>query len=267
MYSLDVNLLKDRPEYKKHKGPKLLRARQPAENLNRLYVAIGAALLLPGLAGGGLLLLQSQNSQLDNKIAGLDSQLSSLGIEEQQIKKMQEETNTIKAQNQALASVFNQIRPWSAMLQDLRDRVPAAVQIQSIKQTVPTAAAQTAAKPAASQTSAPQKGQPNSVGGIEISGMASSFTGVNDFLLTLQQSPFFKPKETKIVTAELVNGPIPASQPGKAVPQPPQFVKYTIQSSLSDIPASELIGDLEREGTLGLVTRIRTLQERGIIQK
>jgi len=269
MYSLDVNLLKDRPEYKKRTGPSLLKARQPTGNLNRLYMAIGAALLLPGLAGGALLLLESQNSQLDNKIAGLDSQLNNLGIEEQQIKKTQEETNAIKAQNQALASVFNQIRPWSAMLQDLRDRVPAAVQIQSIKQTVPPAAAQTAAKPAASQTSAPQKGQlsPNSVGGIEISGMASSFSGVNDFLLTLQQSPFFKPKETKIVTAELVNGPTPASQPGKAVPQPPQFVKYTIQSSLSDIPASELIGELEHEGTLGLVTRIRTLQERGIIQK
>ncbi|MBV9388829.1 MAG: PilN domain-containing protein [Chroococcidiopsidaceae cyanobacterium CP_BM_ER_R8_30] len=266
MYSLDVNLLKDRSEFKKGTVTDVIRSRWSAGNWSRVYFAIGLALVLPGLAGCVLLFLQSQNSQLETKIAGLDSQLSSLGIEEQQLQKLQEQANAIKSQNQALASVFNQIRPWSAMLQDLRDRIPAEVQIQSLKQTTPPAPAPPAST---TQNSAAQKSQtpPPPTSGVEISGMANSFSGVNDFLLTLQQSPFFKPQETKIVKAELVDGPTPVSQPGKPVQKPSQFVKYTMQTSLSNIPASELIGELEQKGTSGLVTRIRTLQERGIIQR
>ncbi|MBV8884931.1 MAG: PilN domain-containing protein [Chroococcidiopsidaceae cyanobacterium CP_BM_RX_35] len=265
MYSLNVNLLKDRSEFKKGTVTGVIRSRRSAGNWSRVYLALGLALVLPGLAGCVLLFLQYQNSQLETKLAGLDSQLNSLGIEEQQLQKLQDQANAIRSQNRALASVFNQIRPWSAMLQDLRDRIPADVQIQSLKQATPPAAAPTPT----TQTSAAQKTQtpPKPASGLEISGMASSFSGVNDFLLTLQRSPFFKPKETKIVKAELVDGPIPASQPGKPAQKPPQFIKYTIQTSLSDIPASELTGELERKGTLGLVTRIRTLQERGIIQR
>jgi len=46
-----------------------------------------------------------------------------LGIQEQEIKKTQEQTNQIQAETQALATVFNQSDPpWSAMLQDIRDR-------------------------------------------------------------------------------------------------------------------------------------------------
>lgn len=269
MYSLDVNLLRDRPEYKKDLGPRVAKSSSAAEDLSRVYWAIGAALALPALAGGVFLILQYQNSRLEGQIGEIDSQLNRLGIEEQQLQKIQAEANAIKSQNKALASVFNQIRPWSAMLQDLRDRIPPEVQIQNIKQTAPPppAPAPAAQSANAKPTTPPPPPVAVSTGVVEISGMAQSFTSMNDFLLTLQQSPFFKPKETKIVTAELVNGPIPVSQYGKVAPTPIQFVKYTIQSSLSDIPASELIGELERQGTVGLVTRIRTLQERGIIQK
>ncbi len=268
MYSLDVNLLRDRPEYKKDLGQRITKSSSATEDLSRIYWAIGAALALPALAGGVFLILQYQNSRLESQIGEIDSQLNRLGIEEQQLQKIQAEANAIKGQNKALASVFNQIRPWSAMLQDLRDRIPPEVQIQNIKQTAPAPPPPApAAQSANAKPTTPPPPVAVSTGVVEISGMAQSFTSMNDFLLTLQQSPFFKPKETKIVTAELVNGPIPASQLGKVALTPIQFVKYTIQSSLSDIPASELIGELERQGTVGLVTRIRTLQERGIIQK
>lgn len=264
MYSLNVNLLKERSDSKKVTGTRAIRTRRSTGSLTIVYLALGFALVLPGLAGFVWLFLQSQNSQLENQIAGLDSQLNSLGIEQKQLQNLQEQANAIRSQNRALASVFNQIRPWSAMLQDLSDRIPAEVQIQSVKQATPPSSA----PPAPTTQTAAQKtptAPPSS--GIELTGMASSFSGVNDFLLTLQQSPFFKPQETKIVKAELVDGPTPVTQPGKPVQKPPQFVKYTIQTRLSDIPASDLITELERDGTLGLVTRIRTLQARGIIQR
>lgn len=282
MYSLDVNFIKDRPDYNLKANTRTSKFRLPVGNFSPLYLGLATGLLLPALVGIGWLFLQSQNSQLEQQIAQLDTQLSRLGIQEQEIKTVQAETNQIKAENQALATVFNQIRPWSAMLQDIRDRIPATVQIESIKQ---VAAAAPAASPSPSPSPSPQASPPANatpqgqappptatpVGGIEITGIARSFNDVNDFLLTLQQSAFLDPTDTRIVTAELVDSTAIAGSASPSastvVVRGPQFVRYTIQSSLSDIPASELLRELERKGTLGLVARIRFLQQRGVIQQ
>lgn len=277
MYSLDINFLKERPEYLNtgiSRPAKLSRA----GNSTALYLGLAIGLLLPTVVGAGWLYLQNQNARLEQEIATLDAELSRLGIQEQEFKKIQEETNQVKAQNQALATVFNHIRPWSALLQDIRERIPTAVQIENVKQ---IAAAANQPQP----TAPPKQGQPapnpvaagqgqpnaNSASGIEISGMARSFSDVNDFLLTLQQSPFFNPADTKIVTAELTDNPAQAAVPVSSVAAPitlksPQGVRYTIQSGLSDAQASQLMRELERKGALGLVTRIRTLQQQGVIQ-
>ncbi len=284
MYSLDINFIKDRPEHNSKKSTRTSALRLPFGE-SPLYLGLATGLLLPALVGLGWLFLQTQNAQLEQQIAALDVELNRLGIQEQEIKNLQEETNQIKTENQALATVFNQIRPWSAMLQDIRDRIPKTVQIESIKQTA-TAIAPPPAQPAASATpppagqpapsATPAPGQPaapaaaNPGSGIEIIGIARSFNDVNDFLLTLQQSAFLKPIDTRIVTAEIIESPVaiavPTSQSARAVVgRGPQVVRYTIQSSLSDVPASELLRELERKGALGLVTRIRLLQQKGVI--
>lgn len=285
MYSLDVNFIKDRPDYNLKANTRRSKFRLPVGNFSPLYLGLATGLLLPALVGIGWLFLQSRNSQLEQQIAQLDTQLNRLGIQEQEIKTVQAETNQIKAENQALATVFNQIKPWSAMLQDIRDRIPATVQIDSIKQIA--AAAPATPQPAASPSPSPspQASPPGNttaqgqapapiatpVGGIEITGIARSFNDVNDFLLTLQQSAFLQPTDTKIVTAELVDSSAIAGSGSPSgntvVVRGPQFVRYTIQSSLGDIPASELLRELERKGTLGLVARIRFLQQRGVIQQ
>ena len=141
MYSLDINFVKDRPEYKLDKGKQSSKQRPPAGDFTKLYLGLAAGLLLPAVVGAGWLFLQNQNSQLEQNVAKLDENLNKLGIQEQEIKKIQDDANQIKAETQALATVFNQIRPWSAILQDIRDRTPVAVQIESIKQTAAPAAA------------------------------------------------------------------------------------------------------------------------------
>lgn len=272
MYNLDINFLKDRPEHNLDKGT---RSKQGllAGSWTPLYLGLGVGVLLPAVVAAGWFILQNKNAQLEQEIAQIDAELNRLGIQEQGIQKIQQETNQIRGENQALATVFNQIRPWSAMLEDIGDRIPTAVQIENIKQITANAPQPSQPAPQKGQ-SAPQPSQsaPNPAGGIEITGMARTFNGVNDFLITLQQSPFFKPIDTKIVTAELIDSPTvvagPVSQAGTGLQvKPPQVVRYTIQSSLSDIPASELLRELERKGTLGLVTRIRTLQQTGVIQR
>jgi type IV pilus assembly protein PilN len=110
---------------------------------------------------------------------------------------------------------------------------------------------------------------------LVISGTARSFDDVNYFLLTLQRSPFFRSEDTQIVQAQLISNSTKLEVPevksksaatAKVTYQLPKVVGYTIQTSLNDIPASELLRELDRKGAVGLVTRIRTLQEKGVNQ-
>jgi type IV pilus assembly protein PilN len=254
MYSLDINFLKDRPIYQ-NKNDKKGGNKLPSGDPKPIFLGVGLGLCLPILAGAGWWVLQMKNGELEQTVAQLEQEVNKLDAEIGNINKIKEQTNAVKAETQSLVTVFDQIRPWSAMLQDLRDRIPGAVQIENVKQLLPIAAAE---------------GQPppNPAGGIEITGLARSFNDVNDFLLSLQQSQFLKSSESKITTATLVDAPLPPSASTAKVPiKPPQVVKYTIQSSLSDVPASELMRELEQKGTVGLVARIRSIQQTGVIPK
>lgn len=255
MYSLDINFLKDRPAYHKTSEKKQrVKFSLPVGDLTPLYIGVGIGVALPVLIGASWWILEAKNAELGQTIAQLEQEKQSLEGQIGSINKIKEETNRIQQETQALVTVFDQIRPWSAMLQDLRDRIPAPVQIENIRQTPPVAAVE--GQPA-----------PNPAGGIEIVGVARSFYNVNDFMLTLQQSRFLKATETRIATAELIDAPLP---PGLTLPQgfkPPQIVRYTIQSSMSDVPASELMRELEQKGTVGLVSRIRSMQKTGVIQR
>lgn len=254
MYSLDINFLKDRPggPGQGKQGESKKKFTIPAVGMTPIYIGAAVAIILPALLGAGLLYVQSQNASIDEEIAGLESKNQELESKLGNIKQKEAEIAAIKTETQALVSVFDQIRPWSAMLQVLRDRIPARVRIEEIKQTAPEI-------PGENGSTA------SSAGGIEITGYARSFNDVNDFLLSLQQSPFFKSSTGKIVTAELIDGPLPQNIPDGVTIEPPKIVKYTIVSQLSDVPASELMRELEQKGTVGLVARIRSL--RGVLEK
>lgn len=255
MYSLDINFLNDRPggggDKPKSKGPSIA---IPAGGMTPIYIGAAVAVILPALLGLGLFYVQGQNANIDEQIAKLEAKNQSLEAKLGDIKKKEAEIAAIKTETKALVSVFDQIRPWSAMLQVLRDRIPARVRIENVKQTPP-------------RNRGRDGSTPSSAGGIEISGYARSFNDVNDFLLSLQQSPFFKTSTGKIVTAQLVNGPLPRNIPDGVTIEPPKIVKYTIVSELSDVPASELMRELEQKGTVGLVARIRSLQRTGVFEK
>lgn len=256
MYSLEINFLKNRQTSPKNIENQRSGISLISGGLTPVYIGVVVGIFFPALVGIGWLFVQIKNNTLDQNITQLEQENKTLENEIQTFNKIQVETNKIKQETQALVSVFDQVRPWSAMLQELRDRIPTTVQIDSIKQITSTT---------------PTQGQSalNPAGDIEISGYARSFSDVNDFTLTLQQSRFFKAAQTKIMTAELVDFPLPPT--GNSINssqiKPPQIVKYTIQSSLSDVPASEFIRELEQKGTVGLVSRIRSMQQTGIIPK
>ncbi|MFM6670289.1 MAG: PilN domain-containing protein, partial [Dolichospermum sp.] len=177
------------------------------------------------------------------------------------IQKIKAEIATINTQTKSLVKVFDQIHPWSAMLSDLRDRIPPRVQIESIKQTSPNP------QPIANTTPS------NTAGYLEISGFAVSYASVNDFTLSLGQSKFFNPQEIKIITTELVDAPAitgflpPVATRSDVKIKPIQIVKYTIKTGLSNVPASDLIPELEKKGTVGLVDRLLHIQKLGVVSK
>lgn len=256
MYSLDVNFLKDRAGYQE-KTKKSSQFQLPIDDFTPLYIGLAIGLCFPVFFGASWWFLQAKNSQLEQQIAQLDQENQRLEVEIGNINKIREETQQVNAETQGLVTVFDQIRPWSAMLQDLRDRIPATVQIETVQQIEPTA---------------PAQGQPagNPAGELEITGFARSFNDVNDFLLTLQESKFLQSSASRITTATLVDAPLPPGSNRSTNDleiQLPQVVRYTIQSSVSNVPASELIPELEKKGTVGLVSRIRSMQELGVISK
>lgn len=275
MYSLDVNFLNDRPEYKPDGGARTRGTRAvPSDSRQPLILGILAAVLLPALAGGLLLFLQSRNAGLEQRQAELDSQLGDIQAKQKQIESLRSETKQVKDETNAYASVFNTVKPWSAVMQDFRDRIPPGVQILRVRQ-LPIQPNQ----PQASPSPGASPGAPTAplVGNVEIFGIANSFNDVNDFLLVLQKSAFLKPDQTKLVAAELQQtaptlSNIQLKNSASSVdvsqlPKLPRQVEFTIQTAFNDIPASQLLPELEKKTAVGLVTRIEELQRKGVIQK
>ncbi len=261
MYNLDINLLKNRPEYQQKITSQANQLSLQLVKLTPVYIGIAVGLLFPALMFLSLSLLQWKTAEVAKQTTKLEEQGKGLDQTIVNIKKMKAETTTINSQTTTLVKVFDQIRPWSAMLSDLGDRTPPRVQIESIKQTSPN--------PQTTANTTPS----NTAGYLEISGFAVSYASVNDFTLSLGQSKFFNPQEIKIITTELVDAPAiagflpPVARKSEVKIKPIQIVKYTIKTGLSNVPASDLIPELEKKGTIGLVDRLRHIQKLGVVNK
>jgi type IV pilus assembly protein PilN len=47
----------------------------------------------------------------------------------------------------------------------------------------------------------------------------------------------------------------------------PDGVKYTISAQLKNVPSSQLKGEIEKKGSIGLATRLNTLERKGATLK
>jgi type IV pilus assembly protein PilN len=270
MYSLDVNFLKDRgiiPEAGNKTGIKSKKA-NPGDMLP-LVAGVAVGLLLPAAVGGLWFFVTQQTAELEQQQKAQEGKLNQLKAKQEEVTRINDQISKINSETKALATVFNQIKPWSAMLQDLRDRTPPNVQIEEIEQREEKVTA------AANQTKDQLPPQP--LNKVFIKGIAVSFNDVNDFLLTIQRSPFFKKDETKIISAKMqklnikqADSPQSKSQGASQAAvkiEWPEVVGFMIETNLSDLSATELVRELERKGDVGLVTRIRNLQEKGATQQ
>lgn len=258
MYSLDINFLKDRevrvfdPKPRARGGPAVVGDRRP------LFFGLAAALVPLALVGGYWAVTRNQVNQLQGRSSALDGELAQLSSQLAEISTIQQQIDAVRAENNAFVSIFDEIVPWSALLQDIRSRTPARVQIVSLAQTTTTAeAADPSVAPTASDA-------------LSLNGVACSYDEINDFALVLQRSPLLQTNTVAISQAQqqptLLDPQTQGRCPGTAVGDPDFLIDYTIGASITDIPSSQLIDELERQGTVGLVSRLQALREKGVIE-
>jgi type IV pilus assembly protein PilN len=153
MYSIDINLLRERAEYQTDQQTDLSGGTFAAPRKYSkvpMFVGVGAAALALLATGGGWLWLGDQTTKLEAKQKDLDAKLGSLKAQDARLAEINGKVAQVTDESQSFASVFNQIQPWSAVLQDLRESIPQGVQIASVVQTeIKGTAAPAAATPAA----------------------------------------------------------------------------------------------------------------------
>ncbi|MEL6470598.1 MAG: PilN domain-containing protein [Cyanobacteria bacterium J06623_4] len=248
MYGIDINFLNDRAD-------RPVDAIVPVEQAKGgsvshklpMLAGVVAALVAAGGVGGYWMILQNQQKTLTAESAGLDAQLAELQQKLAQVATVRQQTDSINSEIQALAGVFERIRPWSAIVRDIQGRIPTRAQINRLSQT--------------------GGGGESAAGGIQLNGNACSFDDVNDFLLTLKNSPFLEGETVQITNASLgqtVAGRCPGSPESE---ESLSLVTYDITGDIKSIPASALLDELNRQQeSTGLAARIRALQATGAIE-
>ncbi|QHV00206.1 PilN domain-containing protein [Synechocystis sp. CACIAM 05] len=256
MYSLDVNFLKDR-------NSDVVRSTQTTtitltgDDLQKqmpLYIGAGIMVILPALAGLGVLLINWQKGVAQTNIQRLETELTQLQGEQQKIQEVEAKTAAAHQEADGLIGVFNQIKPWSALFQEITNQLPQEVQLQSIQ----------------------QEGNV-----ITISGFAGNYGSLNDFLLTLQSSKFLQANKTKLMTANAAALPItgegataetggteePSADQAASAVVIPAGVSYTIQTEITNTPDKELITALIANGAAGLVARFKFLELKSVLDR
>ncbi|OCR01547.1 fimbrial assembly protein [Oscillatoriales cyanobacterium USR001] len=292
MYSLDINFLNDRPDYKPVSNQPT-KAAKTGSAVDQTPLIIGGvvALALNAAVGGAYWWVTQENFKTGALKAQFEGEAAKLEAQASEISKIEGETKQIESEYKALGTVFDQIKPWSAIWRDLADRIPPGVKISQITQTEPTPLPAAAAPPPAAASPSPS-GSPSPGGSpsaspaaaatpaapaapvqtatLLITGVASSFEQVNDFVLLIQRSPFFKEMDTKLVGATLKSNTTQLefqnkSSAGNEAPKLLPIVEYKIETALSATPASELLPELRNKQADGLAIRIETLQEKGVL--
>ena len=152
MYSIDINLLRERAEFQTDQPTELSGGTSIAPRKYSkipMFVGVGVAALALLATGGGWLWLGEQTIQLEAKQKDLDAKLGSLKAQDARLAEINGKVAQVTDESQSFASVFNQIQPWSAVLQDLRESIPQGVQIASVVQSEIKGTAPAPAAPAA----------------------------------------------------------------------------------------------------------------------
>ncbi len=225
MFTPEINFLKERPDSPITTGGPIPEVRGGGDGVGGVVIVVGIliAVAAAGASVWGDITLRGQVNQLEREQQDVEQQLTVAQAELDRLTALRQELDGIEARTDAFKSFFSQIQPWSAILQDMRGRVPAGVWIS---------------------------GMSTAENSLLVSGGALTFPQVNDFQLTLLQSPF--------VDSVLLNnsGRVPATE------ETNEYIEYILNVTIKplDLPSEDLVANLENAGSSGLVEKIRILR-------
>jgi len=231
MYTPDINFLKERPDAitTVRTGGGAVATAGAAGGSQNWIPAIGLGAVAAAVAIGAFLYFQDSFSRqlrtLQAEQTRLNNELSTANAELARLQALDQELQTIRAQTEGFRSFLGSVQPWSAILEDLRRRVPG----QGVWVTGVSASGNT----------------------LDVQGGAMDFAQVNDLLLTLLDSDF--------VTAAVINRSERVDGTDTTEPSVNYGLTVTIRT-LGD-PDPEFTRELELRGATGLVEKIRILRQ------
>ena len=205
----------------------------------RLGAAIGVALVaVMGLVAGGLAAIRVGNQAEIDRLLPVQALADGL---QARLQGQRRRLRLLQRGNQALADGLVAVRSGSALLEDLRRRTPAGVQLTEVK-----------VEPAL----------------LHLKGRATdpqAFARINALQLALQASPLFQPQGVQLIKAnrdEAASGAGTAAGAGASWRQP---VVFELTAAFADRPAL-LDGDqLRALGADGMAQRLLLLQRAGVL--
>jgi type IV pilus assembly protein PilN len=216
-----------------------LKDREPEaqERVAAAPIADSQFLIIGGAVAAGLVTIvtimyfvaQTQIDSLQAELATLTTQEQALDAQLKVIGGSEASIKVVEERNRALVALLVKDIPTSVLMQDIKIRTPSSVQVSSIAQAGKV---------------------------LTIIGQSTGYDEANDFLLLLQRSPYLDPKATKLASAKQQ-----AAQKDVAV----TLVDYQITTSLTPSTTDKLVADLEKSEAQGAVTRVKFLQEKGVI--
>lgn len=250
MYNLDINFLRDRRAEQPLDISGNLSQKKEVSFTDKIPIAVGLilALVFPAITFGYLQSVNAKTASVEKEVQQIESEIANLGNQNKKIEAANQEIKKVEQETAALVGVFEKIKPWAAIMQEVSDRTPPGVQVDSIQQS-----------------------GSGSGTGINLAGVARSYDDVNDFVLFLQRSPFFNEKQIKLNGASVTDFSLEVENeedlPDNASLEIPSGIKYTISAQLNNAPSSELIEEIDKKGSVGLVTRLKTLERKGAVLK
>jgi type IV pilus assembly protein PilN len=235
MYTLDINFLSDRVADEAQAAE-----RPPIADSQFLIYGGAAAVVAFAIVGGAFLVLNSQNEGIQNELSALTAKESQLNSKLTALKTQETELQAIEARTGELVNLFVGNFPVSAITDDIRKRTPITVQVEAITQASVAASATDRAKTT-----------------ISLTGKATSYNELNDFLLLLKASPLLEDKDTVLVSSSL----LPATSDKNF-----NLVNFQIITATTSKSPADILPELQKTGADGLVTRVNLLKQQGVIK-
>jgi type IV pilus assembly protein PilN len=239
MYTIDVNFLDDRVVVGGDGA-----GAAPIADQQFLWIGTAVAALALAIVGGYYAFLTIRDQALQQELATLSSEESTLKSQLDAITKKQAEVKQIQQRTDQLLTLFVGQLPTNAIVADIRDRTPSKVQIRGFDIGAPATAVPGAA----------------AVPVVRLTGAAESADEVQAYLLLLQDSKFLDATKTRINSVRPL-----AQSPAQAAGSNPLF-EFTIEASLTSQNAAQLLPELQKAGATGLVERVLLLKERKVVQ-